>query len=291
MGFYIEILIFGKQSIPINAEKLYNCELSEYYYLCETIKIYKFKTNKHELFDITNDRFEFVEKNIFSMFAHDPNDNYNLKIIVLLGINYEFSLHYRFGGIHTLEPNKMFIMNYDEQKHRQIVYDDVSIMSSNQFLILNINLPIHRMIVEYMNYYHRIDYGKNSIVIDEVNTQKYNEFLDVLKNPNSNAKSNSFTDIDKICINKIPHSYRYHYSIWVNLQRLVDHKYFWTDIESKIIYHGKALTMNNHIYNLEMLYSNCHCKQMYVNSDKLPLVLVQLTSPSKSQSQYEDKEN
>jgi hypothetical protein len=290
MEFYIEILIIGKQSVADNVEKLYNCEISEYYFLDPYIKIYKFKTNKYELFDITGDRIDFVNKNIFPMIASDdPTNHYQLKIIVLLGINYEFSIHYKSDDTHTVEPNKMFIMNYDEQKNKEITYEDISIMSNNQFLLLNKNLPIHRKITRLMRYsrYNNCQKADN-IIIDHCNTDNYKKFLDIIKLPISDSRLSDFGS--KISIKnfntgncnffEIGSNYNYiHYyvcSIWINLHRLVDHKCYWFELESKIIYRGKASIPKIKEYYLENLYSECNCEIIYVDSDSLPLLLNQL---------------
>jgi hypothetical protein len=210
--------------------------------------------------------------------SDDPINHHDLKIIVLFGINYEFSIHYKFDDVHTLVPNKIFIMNYDEQKNRKIRYENASIMSNDQFLILNKNLPIHRKITRLIRYCNK--YYSN-IISDHVNTMVYKSQLNVLKQP----CNNNGLDYVHINIKKIPYSEsNNHSSIWIDLQRLVDHKFNWSDLKSKIIYHGLMATNENKSYYLENLYSDCNIEMIYIDSDYLPLLLNQFYADPISQT-------
>jgi hypothetical protein len=286
MEFYIEILIIGKQSVADNVEKLYNCEISEYYVMDSYIKIYKFKTNKHKLFVICNDRFEFVDKNIFPMIASDdPHNHHNLKIIVLLGVNYEFSIHYKFDDIHTMEPNKMFIINYDEQKNKEMIYNDIGIMSNDQFLILNKNLPVHRRITRLI-LNSRILNGYTNQITDQFNTDNHKKILDQIKinsymPDHLNIKSCNCANFNHVNYKYNPNHpciYQF-FSIWINLQRLAKNEYHVNNLVSKIIYYGNATVNINKFYYLENLYSDYKCQQIYIDSDSPHMLLNDLVLP------------
>ncbi len=290
MEFYIEILIIGKQSVADNVEKLYNCEISEYYVMDSYIKIYKFKTNKHKLFVICNDRFEFVDKNIFPMIASDdPHNHHNLKIIVLLGVNYEFSIHYKFDDIHTMEPNKMFIINYDEQKNKEMIYNDIGIMSNDQFLILNKNLPVHRRITRLI-LNSRILNGYTNQITDQFNTdnhKNYSSKFNTIGNPFMLSSHLNIKSCNCANFNHINYQYNpnhpcisQYFSIWINLQRLVNNQYHVNNLVSKIIYYGKATENINKFYYLENLYSDYKCQQIYIDSDSPHMLLNDLVLPT-----------
>jgi hypothetical protein len=273
MEFYIEILIIGHQSHPNIINCLYDYEICEHYILDKNIVILKLKTNKISLFSINDNenRFSFVDKNIFPMIASDnPYDHTKLKIIVLFGINCEFSLHYKIDDIHTIESEKIYIMNYHNYPNNKISYGDTYIMSNDQFLILNKNLP--KWIFRQIQAQYISDRTGDIILLYINDYTKNNIAPDLLKH--------NFSDLTKYC------------GTWLNLKKLVNDTYNYSDLESKIFYEGIMVSQQQFKkYPLDLIRSDIDCTQVYVNikSELMPLLLSLIDDLSPEEETIIDK--
>lgn len=209
MDFYIEILISGGNYYPdvigdpkiIGLSDLDDCGIkynrldTTKFNVCESLyfgssRIIRLKTNRFDafIFDDNETRNSFVMKNIYPLLGFNLCSFFEkTSIAILLGINNEFSMHYRFNNIDSFESHQLYFVDLDNIIDNESELHNITMKLKDKFLILNNNFPFHNKILKNV-IFKSLDY----IYISDRRTFEINNngCIGILSNPDKHDKDN-----------------------------------------------------------------------------------------------------